>query len=45
MFLGGLVIALWTGPVFTIICLCYMLLWIGVIAFLNYLVKQRFMEE
>lgn len=45
MFLGGLGIALWTGPLFTAICLCYVLLWIGVIAFLNYLVKVRFSEE
>lgn len=39
MFIGGLAIAFWYGPVFTLICLCYIPLMISIIAIFGGIVR------
>jgi len=41
MIVGGLAISFWYGPVFTLICLCYMPIMMGVIAVFGSLVTKK----
>jgi len=45
MFIGGLSIAFYQGPIFTLICLCYMPLMIAVIAFFGGLVGKKMKDK
>lgn len=45
MFVGGLAIAFWYGPVFTLICLCYIPLMVAIIAIFGGVVRKKMNEK
>jgi len=45
MFIGGLAIAFWYGPIFTLICLAYTPLMVGAIAIFGGLVSKKMKDK